>query len=203
MINRLDKLSKGHMDRSNIGKKYWDSALDLIDDKYSYKKYITRYIEDIQVNLSKGRGLFLWGSHGHGKTSSAVICMKYALLHMKTSYLVRCDKLQNLFISKQAFDAEVSIIERCQSCDLLVMDDLGIEHIKDFGNTVIEGLMRERSSKNKSTIITSNLAPKSIKAKYGEGVKSILMESFFTVPVEGHDWRVRSSKDMKDYFTGV
>ncbi len=62
-------------------------------------------------------------------------------------------------------------------CDVLVIDDLGKENmLKNVTLEYLYAVVNERWLNKKNTIITSNLAPDAILARYGEAITSRLLD---------------------------
>ena len=75
-------------------------------------------------------------------------------------------------------------------CDLLIIDDLGTEVINQFTNTVIYNIVNTRISKEKSTIINTNLFQDDIRKRYSDRIASRLLGEYTIVPFLGKDVRV-------------
>ena len=175
-------------------------TFDQIPDSCAHKRVMRKYIEDSRANLCAGAGLLFYGEPDFGKTSSAIIIGKAALLEGFSVLFLPVDQIQSAIITKEPFDEEQSLISRARSCDLLILDDLGLESSKEFGKSAIEGLIRYRSNRRLSTIITMNLTPKKLDSIYGRAMKSVMTESIYPVPVDGKNWRKQQMDELKSKF---
>jgi DNA replication protein DnaC len=63
-----------------------------------------------------------------------------------------------------------------QNCDLLILDDLGVEFQTKFSLSVINSLINFRSARKLPTIISTNLSFEDIEELYGERLVSRFME---------------------------
>ena len=82
-------------------------------------------------------------------------------------------------------------------CDLLIIDDLGTEVINQFTNTVIYNIVNTRISKEKSTIINTNLFQDDIRKRYSDRIASRLLGEYTIVPFLGKDVRVEKLRAKK------
>ncbi len=118
------------------------------------KKFYDSYKKD-----QKGKGLYLYGSFGSGKTY-----MISALLNelSKEGYNVIVVYYPELLRSlKENFNNEDygSRIEDIKRCDLLLLDDIGAETVSTWNRDEILGtILQYRMDNAKSTFFTSNLS---------------------------------------------
>ena len=80
-------------------------------------------------------------------------------------------------------------IERYSDCDLLIIDDFGTEVVNQFTVSCIYDVINERMNSRKCTIISTNLMPKEIDAKYGERIYSRIMGEYNPIIFIGRDIR--------------
>lgn len=83
-------------------------------------------------------------------------------------------------------------IESYVEAELLLLDDLGADHVTDWGAATIGGIIDARTAAARPTIVTTNLDPEQIIAKLGERTLSRLMgpaDSVDVVVMDGPDRR--------------
>jgi DNA replication protein DnaC len=118
--------------------------------------------DDLEQNLEAGRGLWLMGNTGTGKTTLGMLVAKGALAAGKTAAVYFAPKLlTQIRQTYQAADSEDSydaFFKRLTSVDLLYIDDLGSERHTDWVVEQLYALINERYENRRSMLITSNAA---------------------------------------------
>lgn len=85
--------------------------------------------------------------------------------------------------------------ERYNECDLLIIDDLGCEVSNSFTNSCLYGLINERLTSHKATIISTNFTQDEIRKRYADRITSRIFGEFAPVMFFGND--IRQQKLMK------
>jgi DNA replication protein DnaC len=184
-------LTEEHLDRMNIGRRYWSATLQGIQPGV-HRDAIQLYLRDWENNWNTGWGVFLWGANSVGKTFAAAAILKELSRRGHSCYCVLSDVLKSAYIDGQRFDPEQSIVQRVESVDVLVLEDLGKEYSgkgSGWAELCFENMIRKRSRNLLPTLITTNLDPKSFRDRYDKSAASIAMESMISVEVKGTDMR--------------
>lgn len=158
------KLVEQDLLRINLPRRYWKVNVDGVSDhvdqfeKRSSRDILVNYIKNIDVMFSRGLGLLLWGANGCGKTSMAAIIAKEYRRRYKTVLFIEAAKLKALVSNKTHFDEDQTYWERAHAVDVLVLDDLGkgVKDSKEFGERLIDELIRTRNGNMSVTIVTTN-----------------------------------------------
>jgi len=118
------------------------------------------YIEGLDENLAAGRGLWLMGNTGTGKTTLGMLVAKEALAAGKTvgvyftpRLLTRIRQTYQEAESNNAYD---EFFRRVTSVDLLYIDDLGSERHTDWVVEQLYALINERYESQRPMLVTSN-----------------------------------------------
>lgn len=194
MIKRYT-ITKQHLDRMRIPKKYWSCKLADIPEVCVHKIFIHKYIEDLAVHVREGTGLLLHGDYGRGKTALGAIILKAGATFGHIGLFIRTDNLPTYVIEKTKFDETYTMMERIRDVPILVLDEVIIWG--DKRDWYLESLIRDRVNEEKATILTSNLGPGQLRDKY-PGLASVLKEAVLPVKIEGHDFR----EDIKNDISG-
>ena len=80
-------------------------------------------------------------------------------------------------------------VSRYLRCDLLIIDDLGTEMTTSFVQSVLYQLVNSRLMSSRKTIISTNLSPDELGARYGAAILSRLMGEYRILPFFGEDIR--------------
>jgi DNA replication protein DnaC len=123
-------------------------------------RLVHTFCDEIDANLDRGRGLWLIGDVGTGKTTLAMLVSKAALEAGRSVAIYSLPKL--LARVRRTYDAErgeqsyLDFFERLGSVDLLHIDDLGAEKRSDWVLEQLYALINERYEAGRSILITSN-----------------------------------------------
>lgn len=101
-----------------------------------------------------GRGTYLWGSPGTGKTYAAACALR---LWLEAGYPGKLFTAKGLadFV-KEGYSEGYDALRRVKSYGLLVIDDLGAERATDWSRELFEDLIDHRLTAGTPTIVTSN-----------------------------------------------
>jgi DNA replication protein DnaC len=156
---------------------------------------IKHYLGDLDENLAAGRGVWLYGDPGTGKTTLAMLVSKVALERNHSVAIYSLPKL--LAHIRRTYDAEpggdsyIAFFERLTSVDLLHIDDLGAEKRSDWVLEQLYALINERYEAQRSILVTTNLDEAELKEQIGRRTVSRLVEMCggCMVPMHGEDRR--------------
>jgi DNA replication protein DnaC len=121
---------------------------------------VRAYIDDLSENLDAGRGLWLMGTTGTGKTTLGMLIAKAALAAGRTAAVYFTPKLltqiRQTYQATDSEDAYDAFFRRLTSVDLLYIDDLGSERHTDWVVEQLYALVNERYENQRSVLLTSN-----------------------------------------------
>jgi DNA replication protein DnaC len=141
---------------------------------------VKRYVDELPENLGSGRGLWLSGSTGTGKTTLAMLVSKMAIAQSYSVAVYSLPKLlaqiRRTYDSEPGGDSYLSFFERLTSVDLLHIDDLGAEKRSDWVLEQLYALVNERYETQRSILITTNLDEVELLEQIGERTVSRLLE---------------------------
>jgi DNA replication protein DnaC len=159
--------------------------------------YVRSWVDEMEANLEAGRGLWLMGDTGTGKTTLAMLVSKAALEDHRSVAIYSLPKL--LARIRRTYDAEpggdsyLSFFERLTSVDLLHIDDLGAEKRSDWVLEQLYALVNERYEAQRSMLVTTNLDQRQLEEQIGPRTVSRLVEICGDpLPLFGPDRRVQA-----------
>jgi DNA replication protein DnaC len=154
---------------------------------------VRAYVDDLDARLAEGRGLWLFGDTGTGKTTLGMLISKAALEAGRTVAIYSLPKLlariRQTYDSEPGGDSYLSFFERLTSVDLLHIDDLGAEKRSDWVLEQLYSLVNERYEAQRSIVITTNLDHPELEEQIGSRTVSRLSEMCDEIEVRGKDYR--------------
>src|SRR5262249_28770405 len=134
-------------------------------------KKVRDYCDGISEHIAAGRGLWLTGNSGTGKTTLAMLVSRTALEAGRSVAIYSLPKLLSRI--RRTFDAEVGeqsysdLFERLATVDLLHVDDLGAENRTEWVLEQLYALVNERYEAQRSLVVTTNLDEDEIEQQSG------------------------------------
>lgn len=148
--------------KSGIKKRYLSRTIDSFsvtaENKRSFE-VATDYIKNFREYFTQGKGLYLEGPCGTGKTHLAIAI---ALAIINTGVPVICKtSIDILSDIKRCYErnsevTEEEVLEAYKTVDLLIIDDLGKEQVTEWSVPVLYSILNERYEALLPTIITTN-----------------------------------------------
>ncbi len=153
------------------------------------KKYLQSYLAKLPTFLKQGKGLMIHGPASRGKSALAAVCLKYAACLGVIGYWLRAVDLVEAKINNVMFDSSESVIGRCLSVPMLVLDDVWFRHGEDkFTGYYTDEVVRQRRDKKLVTIITTNHTMEELKAAHSSFYE-IWKECGWALKVDEYDFR--------------
>lgn len=165
-------------------------------DKFRQLKEITTNIEQF---VEEGNTLYIHSQNtGNGKTSWALRCIEayFEAIWWKADIVCKA-----LFVNVPSFmlalkaniskpDANVEYIqENIMTCNLLVLDEIGIKTSTTFEMEHLLNIVNRRIDLGKATIYTSNLTDIELQEKLGDRLYSRIANSTYNIEFNGQDKR--------------
>ncbi len=121
---------------------------------------VQSFVDGLDENLDAGKGMWLMGNTGTGKTTLGMLVAKTALAAGKTVAVYFTPKLltqiRQTYQATESEDAYEAFFKRLTSVDLLYIDDLGSERHTDWVVEQLYALVNERYENQRSMLVTSN-----------------------------------------------
>lgn len=148
-------------------------------------------------NFSKtSENLLFNGGTGLGKTMlSACIACEVT----EKGYSVAYESAPHLFsqLENHRFrpsEETARAVAKFESCDLLMIDDLGTELPGQFVVAALYALLNERLMAGKPTVISTNLTINEIRERYSPQIASRMQGNFRLLPFVGQDIRILKNR---------
>lgn len=202
----MDERTAKYYLQCGIKKKWHGKNLSDLEDKEILSQ-ITKYIDNSKTHHKNGMGLYLFGTHGTGKSLMMNCAFKEFI---NKSYSVQIYGLEELIdefaLSWKSDEAKARIENAMKRVDFLGIDEFGkkamdkgekAEPMNPLAKRVLESVIRYRTQQLKPIWITSNVAPVHIKNTVSEAVASLLNESVLSIKIEGEDYREIIAKENR------
>ncbi|BCZ49417.1 DNA replication protein DnaC [Clostridium gelidum] len=169
----------------------------LGDEKFSPRKNMENNLEyilkDYIPNFSKlDINLLFYGNPGSGKTylsyciSKAILDKGYLVIYKTSDELIK--NLRDI-----RFNNDSALESLLLDCDLLIIDDLGAEHLNEFSITELFNIINKRILTNKKMLISTNLILPGITKQYSERIASRLIGEFKLCKFYSEDIRIKKN----------
>ena len=190
-----------------VPKKYTSKTLkDFRDygnaDLKEVRDFCEDYVENIEVNIEEGRGIFFYGSNGVGKSFLSCIILKEVYRHRYSCRRVTFSQYISAYTESWGAtkdEKDVSnqdLLDKYKGVEFLVLEELGKEIDSKIAKPILEDLLRYREEHGLVTFICSNITPKEIAEIYGASIMSIIKGSMTPIKIVGKDKR-------QEVFNGV
>lgn len=150
--------------------------------------------EFINTFSTEFRNILLYGDTGVGKTflshciAKELIDASYSVIYFTATQLFDVFA-KNTFGKKEEMQRDV--FDHIYDCDLLIIDDLGTELSNSFTTSQLFVCINERILRQKSTLISTNLALEDVKSIYSERSFSRLSSNYTMLRLTGDDIRIQ------------
>jgi DNA replication protein DnaC len=148
------------------------------------------FVRNLDANLDAGRGLWLCGGTGTGKTALAMIVSRTALDAGRSVAIYSLPRLLNVI--RESIDSEgglLGFLDLLTTVDLLHLDDLGAEYRTDWTIEQLYSIINMRYQDQRSVLVTSNPDPNQLAEQLGERTVSRLEGMCDVLPFHGADAR--------------
>jgi DNA replication protein DnaC len=166
-----------------IPRRYRDVSFDRppvsTDMNPTIVREVRRFADRIGERLDQGRGLWLFGDVGTGKTTLAMLVSKAALAAGRTVAIYSLPTL--LSEIRRTYDddapgAYTRLLERLAAVDLLHIDDVGAERSNEWVLEQLYSIVNARYEDERSIVITTNLDHKQLQEQITPRTVSRLIE---------------------------
>ena len=187
---RKDKIERA-LKRCNIAKRFADIGIkDLDSDKV--EKMAKTYFNAWEKRSAKGLGLYFWGGVGSGKTFTA-LAIANDIRREKQVEMLFFNFAEMMYRIRKGYDAESrfdpNLLEAIKRCELLVIDDIGLEKVTDWITEQLYMVINYRYEQMLPTIVTSNQSPEDLGKLHNHQIASRLTEMSTVVKFTGKDRR--------------
>ena len=153
---------------------------------------VRTYLRNLDQRLDEGRGLWLYGDVGTGKTTLAMLVSKTALQAGRSVAIYSLPRLLAEIRDTYEEGSRLSytgLLDRLASVDLLHVDDVGTEKTSPWVLEQLYAIVNARYEDERSIIITTNLERDELAGQINERTVSRLEEMCEVLPLWGADAR--------------
>lgn len=200
-----ESIRNAHLVASGIPRKYLDSSWNW-DGLQNNKEAINKakyYSENFIQNYFKGKGLYIYGQQGRGKS------LLESLIARDVSSKINPDRNKTFRVGFVIFEELVQYSHQSRSdlkaksiynaivssTDLLIIDNIGSETgSKEYNTKLLEFVLRKRDNDCVPTIISSNYTPEQLLSAYSDTVHDFVKQNCEYVSVQGENFRKKGNE---------
>jgi len=153
-------------------------------------KIVSFYINHLDNAIKKGKGLFLYGNSGTGKSLLLNCIAKEALRKRKRVVVLSAYKLVDLFAQSWNPDNEVNFDYKILKAPLLCVEEMNKELFNSATLPTMTRVVKYREANLKATCFTCNEPIEIIEKKYSKAIASSIRSMCKLILFDsGIDWR--------------
>jgi len=135
--------------------------------------------------------LWLYGGCGSGKSHLGSAIVRSAIESERRALFAEVPRLLDQLTADYLSDDSPILREsRWATCDLLILDDLGMQKCTEHRVERLTMVVNERSLHNRSTVVTSNSTASELGESLPDRLLSRLMEDCEVICTGSEDWRI-------------
>jgi DNA replication protein DnaC len=158
---------------------------------------VRSYVRNLGSRLDEGRGLYLVGDVGTGKTTLAMIVSSAALEAGHSVAIYSLPRLLNMIRDEIGTDNSLlDLLDRLSCVDLLHIDDLGAQHTTPWRLEQLYSIVDARYQAGRAIVVTTNLMPDELSEQMSKRVLT-------TVSDEGQGQTSEERKVVSDDASAV
>lgn len=199
------ELTRRDYEAMRLPKKYWHRDFDDIIGEFKDKRgknpakgMVQKAIHNLRHMYENGLGYYIWGQNGVGKTTSGGVLLKEFKRRGQTCLFLKSEQVRTSTFEDSKFNEDYTLWEWANRVGVLLIDDIGKEYRKDDTNSYSDSklfdLIRERVSNNRSTFITGNPSPDTLRKMYTKSFTTLFGSAFLPVEARGPDLRMQQAK---------
>jgi DNA replication protein DnaC len=135
------------------------------------------YVRNVSSRLQEGRGMWLVGDVGTGKTTLAMIVSSAALRAGHSVAIYSLPRLLNLIRDEIGTENSLlDLLDRLSEVDLLHIDDLGAQHTTPWRLEQLYSIVDARYQAGRPIVATTNLMPSALAEQMGRQIHTTVTE---------------------------
>jgi DNA replication protein DnaC len=186
-----------------IPKKYRGVSFDrppISDMPPATVQVVRAYLRNLDQRLEEGRGLWLYGDVGTGKTTLAMLVSKTALEAGRSVAIYSLPRL--LAEIRDTYEegsrhSYTDLLDRLAEVDLLHVDDVGTEKTSPWVLEQLYAIVNSRYEEQRSIVLTTNLDRDELSEQINPRTVSRLEEMCEELPLFGSDHRKYVEPDLR------
>lgn len=193
------------LELAGIPKRHTKYNVDTLPDDTAQRKLIKAWSDKDVERVATGQGLYLFGTVGTGKTTTACSIAMSFILHQtladiragnRTRQLVQYVNVPDLLdLIKRGFDNEdeaakgARVLESLRTTPLAIFDDIGAERPTEWARERLLQVIGHRYDNELSSVFTSNLTLPELVEQLGSRLQSRIAGMTVPVQISGIDRR--------------
>lgn len=189
---------------SDLGDRFENANFDNFESRPGAEnaEKISRYYAE-NFNEFGLESILLWGIPGNGKSHLAASVHNHLRKQGKVVVFVSMPdllkKIKNTF-NKGHNENEQQILKALNTCDLLIIDDIGAEKTSDWVQEIVFLIIDNRYRRNKPIMATSNMEPKELAGQLGKRSYDRILEISQSIENKATSYRRVVAKERLSKF---
>ena len=183
-----------------VAKKFCNKTISDFDtfDKESLRQvkcFVEDYINNLDENISEGRGIYFCGSNGVGKSFLSCIILKEAYRHRYSCRRVTFSSYISAYTESWGADKddrdvlEQDLLDKYKGVEFLVLEEVGKEIDSKIAKPILEDLLRYREEHCLTTVMCCNIELKEFRNYYGNSICSLINGTQTIIRIVSEDKR--------------
>lgn len=199
-----ETVSESSLMMMGVPKKFCDKTLDDFKEYKGVveaKRFVKNYIDNLEENLDRGRGIFFCGSNGVGKSFLSCLILKEAYRHRYSCRRVTFSVYVKAYTeswgaNKSERDVlEQDLLDKYKGVEFLVLEEVGKEIDSKVVKPILEDLLRYREEQGLATVICCNIELHVFREYYGNSIASLVKGNQTTIKITADDRRFEVFND--------
>lgn len=193
--NLKESINKENFDNFNFEYYSNEKRGNELSPKANMKNIFSKCIQYVKNFDNHSTNLFFIGKPGLGKTflcnaiATDLLDSGKSVIYQTSADLI--DMIRKYKFDFEKEDSHQAQLEEIYQCDLLIIDDLGIELMTQFSGLAIYNILNRRIVNNKKMIISTNLDIDDIMKIYSDRITSRIIGNFDICEFFGEDIRIK------------
>ncbi|HCX64022.1 MAG TPA: DNA replication protein DnaC [Eubacteriaceae bacterium] len=192
--NLKKRIEKENFDTFDLGYYSTNAQEHGLSPKENIEKILSVSLDFVKHFDQNESNLYFFGEPGLGKTFLSHCIAKELLDKGHTViYHTASDLIDIIRQSKLSDSGDLGLRDLLYDSDLLIIDDLGTEHLTEFANHSLFNLINQRLIDGRKMIISTNLPIGTLQKRYSTRLASRIIGNFHFLHFFGDDIRMKKA----------
>lgn len=190
----------------------WGLPRKYLSEDWTWDRCVTKpfvkkckaYSDNFVNNYYKGKGIYIYGSQGRGKSTMEVLMAKDVVLKTnpdtRKNFNVAFSLYDDMVRMSNDFNRRLLVEKIYKVPQLLIIDNIGSETglntEKKSSVQLLDSILRHRDFACYPTIISSNFHPDELKKIYNDPIHDLIIQNCEIISVSGDNFRKQGEEEV-------